>query len=213
MPKMTGKQLVAFCRSKMNTPYVYGCKGEFLTQKKYADLKRMYGSAVWDSDSNKIGKICVDCSGLISWACGVVRGSGQWFDSATKRMPISTIKDAPVGAMVWMKGHIGVYVGMKNGVPYYIAADGSAYGVREVPLSYNKFTHWILDEKTFSYETEKQKVVDDEVVTKETIIVNGKEHTVNMIRKDGLTYIKIRDFANATGFNVSNKGKIPVLSK
>ena len=57
------------------------------------------------------------------------------------------------------------------------------------------------------------KKVDDEMVTKEKIIVNGKEHLVDMIRKDGLTYVKIRDFANATGYNVSNNGKTPVLSK
>lgn len=57
------------------------------------------------------------------------------------------------------------------------------------------------------------KKVDDEMVTKEKIIVNGKEHLVDMIRKDGLTYVKIRDFANATGYNVSNNGKTPILSK
>lgn len=52
---------------------------------------------------------------------------------------------------------------------------------------------------------------DDEVVEKDKIIVNDKEHTVSMIRKDELTYVKTRDIANALNLEVSNKGKIPVL--
>lgn len=34
MAKMTGKELVAFARSKLNTPYIYGAKGEVLTKDK-----------------------------------------------------------------------------------------------------------------------------------------------------------------------------------
>lgn len=206
--KMTGKELVEFARSKIGTPYVYGAKGEVLTKKQYDWLKNQYGSMVWDSDVKKVGKVCVDCSGLITWACGTVRGSSQWYSKASKKKSIKTIKDAPIGAMVWMKGHIGIYSGMKHGIPYYIAADGSAYGVREVPLSYNKFTHWLLDEKIFDYELE-----EEEVVEKGMIEVDGKEYTVDLINKDGYTYIKTRDFAVACGYDVSSKGKTPILTK
>lgn len=208
MSKMKGEDLVKFCRSKIGTEYVFGMKGETLTQKVYAALKKKYGSDyVWDSDAEKIGKVCVDCSGLISWACGVVLGSSQWMKKADVKKPISTIKDAPVGALVWMPGHIGVYSGMKNGEPYYVAADGSAYGVREVPISKNKFTHWLLVNSVFEYEEV------GEVVTKETIIVDGKKHDVHLIRKDGVTYIKTRDIADVLGLKVSSQGKIPVLEK
>lgn len=205
--KMTGKELVAFARSKIGTPYVYGCKGERLTKEKFEYLQKTYGkSYVWDSDRTKINKVCVDCSGLVSWGTNVMRGSAQWYEKATQRHTISTIDKAPIGALVFMKGHIGIFSGIKNEVPYYIAADGSAYGVREVPLSYNKFTHWLLDEKIFDYAQE-----DDEVITNETVIVNDKEYTMSIIRKDGVTYIKTRDIANALSLDVSNKGKIPVL--
>lgn len=113
MAKMTGLQLVAFARSKINTPYVYGMKGEVMSKAKYDWLKKTYGDLVWDSDSKKIGKVCVDCSGLISWACGVMLGSTQWMNKANVKKPISTISEAPVGALVWMQGHIGIYVGKK----------------------------------------------------------------------------------------------------
>lgn len=206
--KMTGKELVAFCRSKIGTPYVYGMKGKVMTEQNYKFLKNTYGKMVWLSDRDKIGKVCVDCSGLISWACGVTLGSGQWKARATKINPISTIEKAPVGALVWMQGHIGVYTGMKNGHPYYVAADGSAYGVREVPLRCNKFTHWLLVEDVFQYEMR-----DDEVVEKDKVEVFGKVVTMKLIRKDGRVYPDIREFCAAVGLEIDNKGRMPVVKK
>ncbi|AMJ40710.1 C40 family peptidase [Anaerotignum propionicum] len=205
---MTGQELVAFARSKLGTPYVYGMKGTVMTRTNFNYLQGQYGKkCVWDSDESKVGKVCVDCSGLISWASGVVLGSAQLFDRAIKKELISTIKQAPIGALVWMKGHVGIYTGVKNGVPYYIAADGSAYGVREVPLSKNNFTHWLLMDYINYVER------DDEVVTREKIIVNGKECEVDMIRKDGVTYIKTRDIAELLGLKVGNKGSVPTLER
>ena len=206
--KMTGKELVAFCRSKIGTPYVYGMKGKVMTEQNYKFLKNTYGKMVWLSDRDKIGQVCVDCSGLISWACGVTLGSGQWKARATKINPISTIEKAPIGALVWMQGHIGVYTGMKNGYPYYIAADGSAYGVREVPLRCNKFTHWLLVEDVFKYE-----MGDDEVVEKDKVEVFGKVVTMKLIRKDGRVYPDIREFCEAVGLEIDNKGRMPVVKK
>lgn len=206
--RMTGKELVAFCRSKIGTPYVYGMKGKVMTEQNYKFLKNTYGKMVWLSDREKIGKVCVDCSGLISWACGVTLGSGQWKARATKINPISTIEKAPIGALVWMQGHIGVYTGMKNGYPYYIAADGSAYGVREVPLRCNKFTHWLLVEDVFQYEMR-----DDEVVEKDKVEVFGKVVTMKLIRKDGKVYPDIREFCAAVGLEIDNKGRMPVVKK
>lgn len=206
--KMTGKELVAFCRSKIGTPYVYGMKGKVMTEQNYKFLKNTYGKMVWLSDRDKIGKVCVDCSGLISWACGVTLGSGQWKARATKINPISTIEKAPIGALVWMQGHTGVYTGMKDGHPYYVAADGSAYGVREVPLRCNKFTHWLLVEDVFQYEMR-----DDEVVEKDKVEVFGKVVTMKLIRKDGRVYPDIREFCEAVGLEIDNKGRMPVVKK
>ena len=205
---MTGNELVAFARGKIGTPYVYGMKGKVLTQKTYDRLRILFGPLVWESDAAKIGQVCVDCSGLISWACGVKLGSTQWKERAKSVNPISTIEKAPIGALVWMQGHIGVYTGMRNGYPYYIAADGSAYGVREVPLRCNKFTHWLLVNDVFDYGTE-----DEEVVEKCKIIIDGKEHMAERILKDGTNYIKIRDVADAIGYNITSKGSIAVLTK
>ena len=208
MAKMTGAALVAFCRSKIGTPYVYGAKGKVVTQDEFDTLQSRYGEKlVWDSDTKKIGKVCVDCSGLISWACNRPLSSAGWESSATTKKPINSIRTAPVGALVWRAGHIGVYSGIKNGEPYYIAADGSQYGVREVPVSKNKFTHWLLVDDVFEYEEV------DEVVEKAKIIIDGKEQDVQRILKDGTNYIRIRDIADLLGYKVSSKGSTAILTK
>lgn len=54
---------------------------------------------------------------------------------------------------------------------------------------------------------------DTEVVVRENIIVDDKEYTVDMINKDGYTYIKTRDIGVIFNMDVSNKGGIPILKK
>ena len=196
---MTGKELAAFARTKLGTPYVYGMKGTVLTKRKYEQLKILFGPLVWDSDVKKIGQVCVDCSGLISWGTGIHRNSQGYHDTAEKVFPISTVNQAPVGAAVWCKGHIGIYLGGGR----YIAADGSAYGVRISSVKGSSFTHWFLL-KDIEYE-------EEEMVTKENIMYNGKTYSVELIRKDGVTYLKTRDIARIFGLTVKSKGKMPVL--
>lgn len=201
---MTGEELVAFAKSKLGVPYVYGMKGKVMTEALYDSLKKTYGNLVWDSDRQKIGKVCCDCSGLISWATGIARSSQNYHDTALEIEPISTIAKAPIGAAVWRKGHIGIYIG--NGE--YIAENGSAYGCRINKLRNAGFTHW-LKLKDIDY-TEQG---DSEMVEQAKLIVNGKEFVVERILKDGTNYIKIRDLADALGYIVSNKGSTPVLTK
>lgn len=61
--------------------------------------------------------------------------------------------------------------------------------------------------------TKDWKYEEDEMVTKETIIVNGKKHQVDMIRKDGVTYVKTRDIGTILGYSIYNHGKTPVLTR
>ena len=134
----TAQGLIEFAKSKIGTAYVYGAKGTVLSLEQIRQLRRTYGSnCVWYSDDNKAGKVCVDCSGLISWYTGIVRGSGQYKSTAVEVIPISQRTNIHIGWAVWMKGHIGIYLG--NDI--YIAADGSAHGVRIAHLSQNNFTH------------------------------------------------------------------------
>jgi len=140
----TNQGLVEFAKSKIGTPYIYGAKGELVTQAKFTELKKNYGSYVLDSDAAKIGKICCDCSGLISWYTGVLRNSTDFHNVAKQINPISTVASAPVGALVWHQGHIGIYIGLEDGVPMYIAEDDSKNNCRKNKISAATFTNWFL---------------------------------------------------------------------
>lgn len=196
---MTNIELVRFAESKIGTAYVYGMKGTVMTQADYDRLKNAYGDMVWNSDRNKIGQVCVDCSGLISWATGIIRSSKGYHDTAVSVHPISTISKAPIGAAVWQKGHIGIYTG--NGT--YIAADGSAYGVRRNSLSKASFTHWF---KIVDIDYVEQG--DDEVVEESKIVLEGQEMPVERILKNGSNYIKATDFSGAMGLEIGHKGNV-----
>lgn len=200
---MTGTELAAFAATKLGTAYVYGMKGEVMSRAQYERLKLLFGALVWDSDAKKIGKVCVDCSGLISWATGIIRNSQGYHDTAAEVFPISTVSRAPIGAAVWRKGHIGIYVGDGK----YIAADGSAWGCRRNAVKNSGFTHWFLL-KDITYEKEAEEVTETD-----KLIYNGKEYTVEMIRKDGVTYLKTRDIADVLGLAVSSSGRTPVLTE
>lgn len=197
MAKVTAAELVAFAKSKLGVPYVFGMKGTVMTLAKYNELKALYGALVWDSDKNKVGKICCDCSGLISWATGIIRNSQGYHDTALEVHPISTIKKAPIGAAVWQKEHIGIYIG--NGE--YIAEDGSAYGCRRNKLSKASFTHWLIL-KDIDYTVQEE---DSEMVEQAKLIIDGREFVVDRILKDGTNYIKIRDIADVLRYEVSSK--------
>ena len=200
---LTNIGLVEFVKTKLGTLYVYGMKGKVMTQANYDYLRNTYGKdMVWDSDEKKVGKVCVDCSGLISWYTGKLKGSSQ-FASENKLQPINTISLAPPGVAVWHKGHIGVYIG--NGE--IIEAMGSKYGTVRTKVAKRDFTHW------FKLNDIEYVEGEEEMVEKSKIIVDGKEEVVDMIRKDGTTYIKTRDIAEVLGLKVGNKGSVPTLDK
>lgn len=190
----TAAGLIAFAKSKIGTPYVYGAKGAVMSLAKIQALRKMYGSnCVWKSDDKKAGKVCVDCSGLISWYTGIVRGSGQYRSTAVEVIPISKRSDVHIGWAVWMNGHIGIYLGNDQ----YIAADGSAYGVRIANLSQNGFTHLLkLCDIDYGQGTTS--------APKESAKPSGGHYNAAVVftycvKADGKTYPSVKNLADYAG--------------
>ena len=119
MANLTGTGLASFAKGKKGTPYVYGAKGAdgALTQVKVNFLAKNYKNIFTATYLNKIktrglvGKVCTDCSGLISWYTGKVLGSSQMYSSAYTRLPIAQWKNFAIGTVLWKQGHVGVYLG------------------------------------------------------------------------------------------------------
>lgn len=202
---ITATGLIKHCEKYLGTNYVYGAKLEVLTLDKYNYLYKTYGSScVWESDRAKVGTLCVDCSGLISSYTGKVLGSYQLYERAKERGTISTLDKAPIGAILWQKGHVGVYIG--NG--YCIEAKGSAYGVVKSKVNSCKFTHWLRMD-FITYDAELKNPYE---VTKTNIVLNGVIKQVEAIQANGTNFIKLRDLADSKIIvDYDNTKKLPII--
>ena len=139
----TATELIEHCEKalKENWQYIFGAKGTILTAEQIREKQQRWGTYyVHDSDiETKGGKICCDCSGLISSLTGIERNSQGYFDSSVERKDINEREVSMKGWAVWKKGHIGIYDG-NNG---YYAMDNSDDNVVHKNLSENSFTHII----------------------------------------------------------------------
>ena len=139
----TSSELMEHCEKalKENWQYVYGAKGRVYTKEEIIKLQERWGSDnVYDYDiENKGGKICCDCSGLISSITGKIRNAQGYFDTAVEKKEISERNSSMRGWAVWTKGHIGVYDGNDG----YYAMNNSKANMVHNPLNPNSFTHII----------------------------------------------------------------------
>lgn len=140
---MTNLQLVEHCKDYLGVHYLYGAKGQKMTESQIRMLAKMYPSYYGSNRLEKalkwVGDIAVDCSGLISSYTGTVRNTTGYYNTAIKRGEIEDgIPETP-GLAVWYKGHIGVYIGGGK----VIEARGFNYGVVETDLKNRPWTHWL----------------------------------------------------------------------
>lgn len=160
----------------LNAPYVYGAKQNKNFSKVYSreqirQLQNMYGvGMVWDSDLSKSGMTCCDCSGFVDFPFQSGYNSYSMFCNArqsahirTKRGRISKrkLKKVPIGAVLYQKGHVGVFIGWDKNIPYYIAEDGSRYNCRinKVSESGFNFACWDIYDELKLFTPKKYKVV------------------------------------------------------
>ena len=143
----TGSGMVEYARGRLGTPYFYGAKipDGNLTEKKMSTMHALYPKVVTTSYMAKarrkgqVGKVNVDCSGLIAGYRQLNIGSYQLYQTAYTRMPIAKINDFAVGTVLWKSGHVGVYIGKVNGVPMCSEAKGINYGTVMTKVSATKW--------------------------------------------------------------------------
>lgn len=149
----TAKGLVAFVLSQVGTPYVYGAKGQVVTDYLIdlwaQESPNVYDDTYIDKARKYIGRRAHDCSGLISRYTGILRGSSNFCETAIEQLPISQISEECIGWAVWKRGHIGVYIG--NGL--VVEARGIDYGTIKVKRTSNAWTH-VLKLKDIDYSEE-----------------------------------------------------------
>lgn len=136
----TSRELIEFCRGKLGTPYVFGMKGQVLTEallkQLAAENPKVYTPQYITKARGFMGKHCTDCSGLITWCTGILRGSANYKETAGEVQPIGALNESMAGWALWKPGHIGVYIG--NGK--CIEAKGINYGTVETRV---RDTPWV----------------------------------------------------------------------
>jgi len=141
----TGIGMAEYAIGKIGTPYFYGSKMQVLTEAYMTTMKALYPKTVTAAyikkarNKGQVGKTNTDCSGLPGAYRQKQIGSAQLYQTAYTRLPISEVKNFAPGVILWKSGHVGVYIGMENGVPMCVEAKGIDYGVIKTKVS---ATNW-----------------------------------------------------------------------
>lgn len=148
----TAKGLVEYANAQLGLPYWYGTFGQKATAELYAAKKKQYPELYksWNDFPTQYGKRVHDCVGLIK--------GYLWSDTTTstpkynssqdvsangmlarckENGSISSMPDIP-GVLVFMDGHVGVYIG--GG--FVIEARGHQYGVVKTALKSRPWKWW-----------------------------------------------------------------------
>ena len=153
----TAKGLVEYAKAQLGLPYWYGTFGQTGTEKLYKDKKTQYPQyynwkgTPYDNFPSQYGKRVHDCVGLIKgylWSETPTStpkykdGSPDLSANDTRaackeKGDIGTMPDVP-GVLVFMNGHVGVYIG--GG--YVIEARGHEYGVVKTALKSRPWKWW-----------------------------------------------------------------------
>ena len=152
----TAKGLVEYAKAQLGLPYWYGTFGNIGTEALYISKKKQYPKyynwkgTQFDNFSSQYGKRVHDCVGLIKgylW-CDTPTATPKYNSSqdvsandmrsvCKEKGDIGSMPDIP-GVLVFMNGHVGVYIG--GG--YVIEARGHEYGVVKTALKSRPWKWW-----------------------------------------------------------------------
>lgn len=186
---MTGKKVSERAVTMYNKglQYVYGAKNQRLTESLLRRLSESYPNYVkYSKEKKKIGKVCIDCSGLVAYCASLNYNNNSYnlsHNDSGKRWSISDLSHLRDGMYVWKSGHIGLVVVECAGKAYIIEAKGSAYGVTKTEFKkrYKHFMHYgELEDVDYTdatkYVSASKKVYYHKCLSTETSIVDALNH-------------------------------------
>lgn len=151
----TNKGLVSYAKAQLGKPYWYGCFGQTgtasLLDSKIRQYPSLYTSARIANCRKQYGVKVHDCVGLIKgylWCdsntdttpkynAAQDKSANGMYNACKERGYINTMPDIE-GVLVFMDGHVGVYIG--GG--YVIEAKGFSAGVVKTALKSRPWKRW-----------------------------------------------------------------------
>ena len=201
--------------------YVYGAIGQTCTDRLLDQCAERYpannlaGGEMRKAGEKWLGKKVADCSGIVKaylmseYTGGPITYSAKvdaavHYNAAKEKGPISTMPDIP-GILVYMPGHVGVYVGDGE----VIESAGTLYGVKKstVEKSYisGPWTHWYkcpgITYDSAAEEPETEQKPEEEVPASPAEIKVGSAVKI----KAGATYtngVKVPDSVTGKTYTV-----------
>lgn len=196
----TNVGLVEYAKAQLGKEYWYGTYGSAASKKYYDAKKKQYPKHYeWSYKSKWEGQKVHDCVGLIK--------GYLWCDSPDDTTPkynkdqdvsangmrsrckisgqMATMPDV-LGVLVFMDGHVGVYIGGGE----VVEARGHAFGVVRTKLSERKWTSWGYC-PFIEYTTESKTEEDVKVSIKLDVLrrgVKGSQVEAVQILLEGLGY-------------------------
>ena len=180
---LTGQGLADFAECRIGLPYFYGAKisHEILTEEFMSTLHEKLPDLVTDDymeqarQQGQVGKVNTDCSGLIGAYLGVELSSAQMYAVADQRILIQKLKTyecLPVGTVLWKPGHVGVFLGRRDGEFLCVEAKGIAYGTICTNVTDNNWQYGLLF-PWVSYDMENRR---SDTMTEKFIITRKGEN-------------------------------------
>ena len=217
----SNKGLVQFVETALAEKWGYclGTFGQILTPALLSQkMKQGYGVGIYNTRHQAylqgyVGKRVSDCYGLVKayvWWVGSNpkynakqdRNQEGAYAAAKEKGPLATLPEIP-GIILWMKGHAGIYIGGGE----FIECVGAPVGMRKgiirngKVVAGSKFTHWFKDTYIEYLDADEPKGI--------SLIVNGKQRTVDGDVNAGISYLKLeresiplRTLGEALGFKV-----------
>lgn len=193
----TSTGLTAFVKQCLNDHlgYVYGAFGQVCTTSVLDQYAEMYpdgnlaGGAMRELGEKWLGRRVVDCSGLVKYYLMTEKYGDSptyqakydtcvQYSAATQKGQISSLPELP-GVLVYMPGHVGVYIG--NGE--VIESAGTAYGVvkSKLPVSYTggRWTHWYQCPYIEYKDTNTEESVKEEIAVGSKVKIAAGAHYTN----------------------------------
>lgn len=138
---LTASQLVTNAKKYLGYKYIYAAKGSKYTLEQIKAFAKMYPSVYTQSylarTLKNANQLATDCSGLIYLASNktINLGSTGMRDRAKAKGEIVPVADAPIGAVLWKQGHVGIKISDME----HIESRGVDYGVVIKPITSQKW--------------------------------------------------------------------------
>lgn len=160
-------------KNNKNLVYAYGAKYEIITEANIEKWKKMSPSIYTISYINKlrkdIGKIGIDCSGLVCKCLNINHiGSYQFYERYDK----VKFENCKKGYLAWKKGHIGIITDIDkiNKKIKVFEAKGIDYDIQEVWYNFKDFTIGLIPPVFF--EVGEDKELEKELLEKINLLLD-----------------------------------------